>query len=77
MVESVDWEHGNVAEAWHQMGAPLNLTRAQTAELRTTADALRTATLTVSDDGVLDLDLDLPAWAVLSITQATSQTPPR
>jgi xylan 1,4-beta-xylosidase len=66
-VESVDWEHGNVAEAWHRMGEPLNLTPAQTAELRTAADALRTSTLTVSEVGVLDIDVDLPPWAVLSI----------
>lgn len=66
-VESVDWEHGNVAEAWHLMGEPLNLTPAQTAELRTTADALHTSTLTVSESGVLEIDLDLPPWAVLSI----------
>lgn len=71
-VESVDWEHGNVAEAWHRMGEPLNLTPAQTAELRTVADALRTTTLTVSEAGVLDIDVDLPPWAVLSITQAPS-----
>lgn len=71
-VESVDWEHGNVAEAWHRMGEPLNLTPAQTAELRTTADALRSTTLTVSESGVLDIDLDLPPWSVLSITQAPS-----
>lgn len=66
-VESIDWEHGNVAEAWHRMGEPLNLTPAQTAELRTAADALRTTTLTVSEAGVLDIDVDLPPWAVLSI----------
>lgn len=66
-VERVDWEHGNVAEAWHRMGEPLNLTPAQTAELRTTADALYTSTLTVSESGVLEIDLDLPPWAVLSI----------
>ena len=73
-VESVDWEHGNVAEAWHRMGEPLNLTPAQTAELRATADALRTSTLTVSEAGVLDIDLELPAWAVLSVTQAARRT---
>lgn len=67
-VERVDWEHGNVAEAWHRMGEPLNLTPAQTAELRTVADALHTSTLTVSEAGVLDIDVDLPPWAVLSIS---------
>lgn len=76
-VESVDWEHGNVAEAWHRMGEPLNLTPAQTAELRTTADALRTSTLTVSEAGVLDIDVDLPPWAVLSITQAPNPLLPK
>ncbi|WP_036963544.1 GH39 family glycosyl hydrolase [Promicromonospora kroppenstedtii] len=69
-VESIDWDHGNVAEAWHRMGEPLNLTPAQVAELRESADALRRTSLTVSGDGVLDLDLELPAWAVLSITPA-------
>ncbi|HEV6955789.1 MAG TPA: beta-xylosidase [Promicromonospora sp.] len=72
-VERLDWEHGNVAEAWHRMGEPLNLTPAQTAELRATADALHTGTLTVPASGVLEIDLELPAWAVLSLTQ----TPPR
>src|SRR6185437_15364136 len=62
-----DWEHGNVAEAWYQMGAPLNITREQTAELRHVADGLHRSTLTVSDDGVLDIDLTLPAWAVASV----------
>ncbi|MFI6423952.1 beta-xylosidase [Promicromonospora sp. NPDC050880] len=69
-VGSIDWDHGNVAEAWHRMGAPLNLTPAQTTELRGVADTLRVGTLTVSDAGVLDIDLDLPAWSVLSITPA-------
>jgi xylan 1,4-beta-xylosidase len=46
------------------MGAPLNITREQTAELRQVADGLRRGTLTVGDDGVLDIDLTLPAWAV-------------
>jgi hypothetical protein len=66
-VEILDWEHGNVAEAWYQMGAPLNITREQTAELRHVADGLHRSTLTVGDDGVLDIDLTLPAWAVASV----------
>jgi xylan 1,4-beta-xylosidase len=66
-VEQVDRDHGNVAEAWHLMGEPLNLTPAQTARLRESADALRVTTLTVSGDGVLDIDLELPAWSVLSV----------
>ena len=66
-VEILDWEHGNVAEAWYQMGAPLNITREQTAELRHVADGLHRSTLTAGDDGVLDIDLTLPAWAVASV----------
>ncbi|WP_129336555.1 GH39 family glycosyl hydrolase [Cellulomonas endophytica] len=66
-VEVLDWEHGNVAEAWHLMGAPLNLTRQQTAELREVADRLHRSTLTVSDAGVLEIDLELPAWALASL----------
>ena len=66
-MEILDWEHGNVAEAWYQMGAPLNITREQTAELRHVADGLHRSTLTVGDDGVLDIDLTLPAWAVASV----------
>jgi xylan 1,4-beta-xylosidase len=66
-VEQVDLEHGNVAEAWNRMGEPLNLTREQEAALREAADGLRRSDLVVSDDGVLDIDLDLPPWAVASV----------
>src|SRR5450830_994863 len=69
-IGSVDWEHGNVAEAWHQMGEPLNLTPDQTTRLRRTADGLHRTTMTVSEAGALEIDLDLPAWAVTSVTQA-------
>ena len=68
-VESLDWDHGNVAEAWHQLGAPVNLTPAQTAGLARVADALRVQTLTASASGTLEIDLDLPGWAVTSIVQ--------
>lgn len=68
-VVRLDWEHGNVAEAWHAMGEPLNLTREQTARLRDAADDLWRTTLTASDDGVVEVDLELPAWAVVGITQ--------
>jgi xylan 1,4-beta-xylosidase len=71
-VEILDWEHGNVAEAWHQMGSPLNLTRQQTAELREVADRLRQDVLTVPDSGVLEIDLELPPWAVASIAPTTT-----
>ncbi|GAB3168442.1 cellulase family glycosylhydrolase [Myceligenerans halotolerans] len=68
-VEILDLEHGNVAETWHQLGEPLNLTREETARLRTEADALRRERLTVSPSGVLDLDVELPAWAVMSLME--------
>jgi len=67
--ETLDWHHGNVAEAWYRMGAPLNLTPAQTAELRGIADDLRVEVLTASDDGRLEIDLELPGWAVTSIAE--------
>ena len=69
-VAVLDWDHGNVAEAWHRMGAPLNLTRAQAAELREVADALARTTLTASAAGVLEIDVELAPWAVLSLVQS-------
>jgi xylan 1,4-beta-xylosidase len=74
-VETLDWNHGNVAEAWHRMGEPLNLTRAQEAELRRTADELGIRTLTASDQGTLELELDLPPWAVTSVVEVRPATP--
>jgi xylan 1,4-beta-xylosidase len=71
-VEILDCEHGNVAEAWHQRGEPLNLSRQDVAELRQVADDLDRRTLTVDDDGVLAIDLELPAWAVASIAPTTT-----
>ena len=67
--ELLDWEHGNAAEAWHQMGEPLNLTREQTAQLKAVADDLRRWSVTVPESGVLELDVELPAWAVMSLVQ--------
>ncbi len=68
-VELLDWEHGNVVEAWDAMGRPLNLTRAQEADLRKVADGLRRWRLEASADGVLEIDIDLPAWAVAGLRQ--------
>ena len=68
-VEVLDGEHGDVAETWRAMGAPLNLTRAQEAELRRAADDLRRTVLTASDDGVLEIDVELPGWALVSVVQ--------
>ncbi|ADI09723.1 glycoside hydrolase family 39 [Streptomyces bingchenggensis BCW-1] len=70
LVEIMDWEHGNVAEAWHQLGSPLNLSRAESNYLSAVADSLRTFTLTVPDNGVLEIDVDLSPWAVMSVRQA-------
>ncbi len=66
-VEVLDQEHGNVAEAWHAMGEPLNPTRQQVTDLHRIADDLDRRTLTVDADGVLDIDLDLAPWAVASV----------
>lgn len=69
-VRALDWTHGNVAEVWHRLGQPLNLTPAQTAELRRAADDLAVESLVASDDGVLRIDLDLAPWAVVSVAPA-------
>lgn len=71
-VEILDWEHGNVAEAWHQKGEPLNLSRQDVADLKKVADALDRRTLTVDAAGVLTIDVELPAWAVASIARSTT-----
>lgn len=69
-LEFLDAEHGNVAEAWHRLGEPLNPTRAQEAHLRAAADALRHTTLTATPSGVLDLDVELSPWTLVSIVEA-------
>lgn len=71
-VETIDQEHGNVAEAWHRMGAPLNLTRPQLAELTAIAERLDRNTLAVDSEGTLHLDLTLAPWAVTSLWRAPS-----
>ncbi|WP_410642691.1 GH39 family glycosyl hydrolase [Amycolatopsis sp. lyj-346] len=70
LAEVLDWTHGNVAEAWYQLGSPLNLSRAQSEHLRGVAGSLRRFTLTAAGDGTLELDVELPPWAVLSVRQA-------
>lgn len=66
-VEILDQEHGNVAEAWHRLGEPLNLSPQQVVDLTAIADDLDRSSLTVRADGVLDIDITLPPWAVMSI----------
>lgn len=68
-VEIVDLEHGDVARAWHELGEPLNLSRRQVEELSAIADDLDRRTLTVSSDGVLDIDVVLAPWGVMSIVR--------
>jgi xylan 1,4-beta-xylosidase len=63
----VDWEHGNAAEAWYRLGSPLNLSRAGSEYLSGVADSLLRFTLTVPGGGVLDLDVELAPWAVMSL----------
>ncbi len=67
LVEIMDWEHGNAAEAWYRLGSPLNPSRAESEHLSKVADSLRRFTLTVADTGVLDLDVELAPWAVMSL----------
>ncbi|MEO3810804.1 beta-xylosidase [Sphaerisporangium sp. B11E5] len=71
LVEIMDWEHGNAAEAWYALGSPLNLSRAENEHLSAVADSLLRFTLTVPATGVLDLDVELTPWAVMSLRQAT------
>ena len=70
LVETLDLEHGNVAEEWYQMGSPMNLSLPQTEHLRAVADGLQRSSLTASVDGVLEIDVELAPWAVMSIVQA-------
>ncbi|MEV1170170.1 beta-xylosidase [Nonomuraea sp. NPDC049784] len=70
LVEIMDWEHGNVAEAWYGLGSPLNPSRAESEYLSRVADSLLRFTLTVPDTGVLDLDVELAPWAVMSLRQS-------
>ena len=68
-VETLDCDHGNVAEAWYRMGMPVNLSVARTADLRAAADDLRVEFLTTTPDGRLELDVELPPWAVTSVAE--------
>ncbi|MBO0607611.1 GH39 family glycosyl hydrolase [Myceligenerans salitolerans] len=70
-VEILDLEHGNVAETWHRLGEPLNLSREETARLRVEADALRREVVTASSSGMLELDVELPAWALMSVVEGS------
>lgn len=67
----LDLEHGNVAEAWDAMGRPVNLTLPQTADLRAAADDLLREVLVASADGVLEIDRELPPWAVVGLVQTS------
>ncbi|MBB1510484.1 beta-xylosidase [Tessaracoccus sp. MC1756] len=69
-VEILAWDHGNAPEAWHQMGEPLNLSRQEVADLKAVADGLDRRSLKADADGVLAIDIELPAWAVASIAPA-------
>lgn len=68
VTRTLDLEHGNLSEAWLAMGKPLNPTREQTRELARAADALAVDTLTAAEDGVLEIDVTLAPWAVMSVT---------
>lgn len=72
LAEVLDWEHGNAAEAWYRLGSPINPSRAQSEYLSKVADSLLRFTLTVPDDGVLDLDVELAPWAVMSLRQSAA-----
>jgi len=71
ILETLDQDHGNVAAAWHALGEPLNLTRAQVADLVAIADALDRKTLVVDAEGLLPIDVTLAPWAVMSVSRLT------
>jgi xylan 1,4-beta-xylosidase len=71
LVEILDWEHGNAAEAWYRLGSPLNPSRAESEHLRRVGDSLLRFTLTVPGTGVLDLDVELAPWGVMSLRQSS------
>ncbi|MFW7414378.1 GH39 family glycosyl hydrolase [Demequina sp. SO4-18] len=68
-VERLDPEHGNALSRWLEMGEPVNLTREQAAELARAAGLLARDRIVATDDGVLEIDLELPGWAVASIVE--------
>ncbi len=70
-IERLDQSHGNALATWLDMGEPINVSRSQVAELARIADQLDRTTVVASDDGVLDIDLTLPGWAVVSIYEAS------
>ncbi|GAB3235300.1 beta-xylosidase [Glycomyces halotolerans] len=71
LVEIMDWEHGNPADAWHGLGSPLNPSREESRYLSAVADALLRYPLTVPESGVLELDIELEPWAVMSLWQSS------
>ncbi|MFN3865418.1 MAG: GH39 family glycosyl hydrolase [Demequina sp.] len=66
-IEQVDQDHGNALKAWLDLGEPLNLSREQAVELHAAGDSLARDTVVATDDGVLELDLTLPGWAIASV----------
>jgi len=69
VLETLDLEHGDVVAAWANLGAPLNLTREQTASLAARADTLGRRSLVADDGGTLHIELSLAPWAVVSMYQ--------
>lgn len=70
-VEQLDLTHGNALQAWLDMGEPVNILRAQAAELARVADLLARDRIAATDDGVLELDLVLPGWSVVSFYEVS------
>lgn len=64
LLEWVDEHHGDAAALWRQMGAPENLTPAQTEALRGAAEATGRRVLRADGAGRLTADLPLAPWAV-------------
>lgn len=70
LAEWVDAQAGNAVEAWRRMGAPENLTPAQTDRLRRAGETTAGTALQADGQGCLQARLDLPPWAVLLLRSA-------
>lgn len=66
-VETVGVGKADVQRRWIEMGSPINISREQEADLRRVGEDPETRTLTVGEDGILELDIRLEPWEITSV----------